>query len=97
MWRLIRKVYAMNRKAVSAIAATIFGVLAIIIGMLIFTYMAVGMVRSFQAGSAIAGAYAGESKSVLKAYAVLEMEKSGNTVVNKTYLVFQNHCYLVWD
>lgn len=83
-------VYAMNRKAISATAATIFGVVAIIIGMLLFTYMAVGIVRSFQAGSAMAGAYSGESKSVLKAYAVLEMEKSGDTVVNKTYIVFEN-------
>lgn len=83
-------VYAMNRKAVSATAATIFGVIAIIIGMLIFSYLAVGIVRSFQASSGIVGGYAEESKAVLRAYAVLDIEKSGNTILNKTYLVFEN-------
>jgi hypothetical protein len=82
--------WSRSRAGISATAATLLGVLALLIGLLAFTATTVYLVRAAQAGSSIAGAYAGESKALVKVYAVLEMEKSGNSVLNKTYLIFEN-------
>jgi hypothetical protein len=82
--------WSRSRRGISATAATLLGVLALLIGLLAFTATTVYLVRAVQAGSAMAGAYAGESKALVKVYAALEMEKSGNTVLNKTYLIFEN-------
>ena len=82
--------HALSRRGVSATVATIFGVVALLLGMVAFTAVAVYLARMAYSGSAMAGAYAGESKALVKVYAVLDMEKSGDTVVNKTYLIFEN-------
>jgi len=47
-------------------------------------------VRAVQSGSAMAGAHAEESKALVKVYAVLEMVRSGNALLNKTYLILEN-------
>ena len=83
-------VYALSRRGVSATVATLFGVVALLLGMVAFTATTVYIVRAAQSGSAAVGSYAGESKAVVKIYAVLEMEKSGDVLLNKTYLVMEN-------
>ena len=81
---------AVSRRGVSATVATLIGVVALLLGMVAFTATTVYLVRAVQSGSAIAGGYAGESKALVKVYAVLEMEKSGDRLLNKTYLVLEN-------
>jgi len=82
--------WSRSRAGISATAATLLGVLALLIGLLAFTATTVYLVRAAQVGSSIAGAYAGESKALVRVYAALEMERSGNLVLNKTYLIFEN-------
>ena len=79
-----------SRRGVSATVVTLFGVVAILIGMVAFTALTVYLVRAYQTSTGIVESYAEESKSVVKVYAVLFMENSTDRVLNKTVLIFEN-------
>jgi hypothetical protein len=81
---------AASRRGVSATAVTLFGVVAILIGMAAFTALTVYLVRAYQASQGLVESYAGEGKAVVRVYAVLSMENSTDRVLNRTFLVFEN-------
>lgn len=80
----------MSRRGISSTVVTLLGVMALLIGMVAFTAIAVYLARAAQSANEAAGSYAGESKAVVKVYAILEMEKSGDILLNKTYLILEN-------
>ena len=81
---------AASRRGVSATAVTLFGVVAILIGMAAFTALTVYLVRAYQTSQGLVESYAGEGKAVVRVYAVLLMENSTDRVLNRTILVFEN-------
>lgn len=79
-----------SRKALSAPVATIIGILALLIGMVAFTSLSVAVIKSVGTGSEIAGHRAMEERAVVKVYAQLVQEISGDTLLNKTFITFEN-------
>jgi len=80
----------MSRRGISSTVVTLLGVTALLIGMVAFTATVVYFARALQLATEIAGSYAGESKAVVGVYAIMEMEKAGDILVNKTYLIVEN-------
>lgn len=80
----------MNRRGVSAVAVTVFGVIAILLGLLAFSTLTLALIRGVGSGMEIAERRAGESKAIVKVYVELAQEFSGGTLLNKTYIVFEN-------
>lgn len=81
---------SLRGSGVSAVAVTIFGVAALLMGMLMFAATALYLTRAFEQSSGIAEYRAGESKKLVRAYAVLDPEPSGGALINKTYLILEN-------
>lgn len=83
-------VRVVNRRGISAVAVTIFGVIALLIGLLMFSTLTLALVRSVGSGGEIAGYRAQEHKAFLRVLAILSQEVSGGTLLNKTYIVIEN-------
>ncbi|MEM1557891.1 MAG: hypothetical protein QXG12_04800 [Thermoproteota archaeon] len=80
----------MSRKGISAVAATVFGIIALLIGLTVFSTLTLALIRGVGSGGEIAEYRALESKSIVKVVVELVQEKSGDQLLNKTYIVFEN-------
>lgn len=80
----------MSRKGISAVAVTVFGVTALLIGLLIFSTLTLALVRGVNSGGEMARYKAEEYKAVIRVVVELVQERSGESLLNKTYIVLEN-------
>jgi len=86
----MRGVDVVNRKGISAVAATVFGIIALLIGLTVFSALTLALIRGVGSSGEIVEYRALESKSIVKIVVELVQEKSGDKLLNKTYIAFEN-------